>query len=194
MSRNTKIILAIVAGLSFICCIGAATVIYLFPRVASNIGEESFVSTEEKAAEIGASIIDYELPPGFSEATGMDFLGMRMVLISSSNRSGMMITLTQLPSSFGTNEEEFRRQAETLFEEQSGQRNTDLTAVESQTVTINGAPAILTTYQGSNGGTEIRQVSGFFEGNDGKVAMLMVSGPVGSWNQEAFDTFIKSLE
>lgn len=195
MSRNSKIVVGIIAGILVVCCLGVVIAATVLPSMVAEFADEAFVEDPAQAADIAASMVDYQLPAGFSEEGGMNFFGIKTVFITSNRNLGAMIMLMQFPEEMATNEEEMRQQMEEAFRQQRGSQNYELRLIESEETFINDAPATLLYYEGvDDSGTEIRQVIGVFETKDSGSGMLMLISPKNGWEESGLDTFIDSLE
>jgi hypothetical protein len=83
MSRTTKIVLGVVGGLLSLCCLAVVAFVVIVPRVAENFVENNVTDDTEKAAEVGQSILDYDLPAGLHEEGAMSLVGIRTVFMTS---------------------------------------------------------------------------------------------------------------
>lgn len=196
MSRNMKIVLGVVVGILTLCCIGAVVTVTVLPGIATRFLEQTYVEDPEQAAEIGQSIIDYDLPAGFMEEGAMEMFGINMVFIVPELRQQeAFIMLMSFPSSMAGNEAEMRRQMEETFSQQTGQRNINMTYEGSEEITINGEPTSLAIYEGTDeDGTTLRQASALFASNGGGPGMVMLFGPVSEWESLGMEQFLQSIE
>ncbi len=194
MSKEVKIVLGIIGGL-IIICICAGVVTYYSAR---QVFTQSFKAYEEpdKIAEVARSIVDYQLPSGYSEQFGMSLFGFDMVGFGPENRKQMpqtIIFLAQFPKSLGFDKAEMERQMQQAVQRQSGRRGIQLETIDQKTVIIQDQEVPLIISEGVDSeGESMRQVSGIFKGKEG-AAMLMIMGPVHRWDQNAVDFFIDSL-
>ena len=194
MSRTTKIVIGIVAGLLILCCLGIGLAVLLLPRAVQNFAENNITDDPERAAEVGQSIVEYELPPGMQEEGAMGFAGMKMVFITAGQRDDAMVMLMQFPEIMQASEEEMRRQMEDSLAQQRGQRQLNMEVVSEDEVVINDQNTVLTTLEGTDeNGTSIRQITGVFESKAGGPAMLMAISPIATWEEANIDEFIESL-
>ncbi len=193
MSRNTKIVLGIVLGLVALCCVGAIILTiasgYFINQVA-----EGFVNDPEQSAEVAQSIVNYELPAGFTEQGAMELLGIKAAFMTTTDENSI-IMLMEFPAAMQMNQEEMEQQMEQALSQRGNSQNFTLSPVSTEEVNINGQTVILSTSEGADDqGTEIRQVLGVFEGKSGNSAMLMIMGPINSWDEEGINSFIDSLQ
>lgn len=194
MSRNTKIVLGIVGGLLLLCCGAAVLLVTVVPGMMARFAEGAIVEDPQEAATVGQSIIEYELPSGFSEEGAMSMFGTKMVFITDGDQS-TVVMLMQFPAAVAMEEEQMRAQMEEAFSRQFNQRNYNLSLVESEEITINDKATTLLTYQGTDeSGNEIRQVNAVFEAQDGATAMLMIMGPAATWDEDRIEQFVESLQ
>lgn len=192
MSRNTKIVVGVIVGLLAFCCIAAVIAVAATSYFGSQMVED--IANPESAAEVAGGIVDYQLPSGFHEQGSMSVLGMKTAFFVSDN-SDAMIMLMEFPSSLATDQEEMQRQMEQAFAQQSGQQGLEMYQVSTEEVIINGQTVILSVQEGTDSNnTQVRQNIAAFEGKSGNTAMLMIVGPLESWDEEGIDSFIDSLE
>ncbi len=192
MSRNTKIVVGIIAGILGVCCIIAIIAALVLPRMFENVAD-GFDNPEE-AAEVGGSIVDYDLPAGYDEQGAMNLFGFRMAFIAGPDENSM-IMLAEFPASLAGDEAQMQQQMRDAFANQTGTQNMELEFVSSEDVTINDAAATLATYEGTDSqGNNVRQILGVFEAKSGSPAMLMIFGDPNNWDEDGISHFLDSLE
>lgn len=192
MSRNTKIVVGIIAGILGLCCLMAIVAALVLPRMFENFAQN--VDDPAAAADVAESIVDYELPSGYQEQGAMNFLGFRMAFIVGPDERSM-IMLAEFPASLAGNEEQMQQQMRDAFANQTDSQNINLEFVSSEDVTINGADATLGTYEGTDDqGNQVRQILGVFESKNGSPAMLMIFGHQDNWDEGGVSRFLESLE
>ncbi|MBK8905555.1 MAG: hypothetical protein IPM53_30515 [Anaerolineaceae bacterium] len=192
MSRNTKIVVGIIAGILGVCCIIAIVAALVLPRMFQNFAES--VDDPAAAADVASSIVDYDLPAGYDEQGAMNFFGFRMAFITGPDENSM-IMLAEFPASLAGEEEQMQQQMRDAFANQTGTQNMQLELVGSEEVTINGADATLATYEGTDGqGNNVRQILGVFETKGGSPGMLMIFGDQDNWDEDGVSRFLDSLE
>jgi hypothetical protein len=192
MSRNTKIVLGIIGGLVACCCIVALAFTLLLPRFGAQFAE-SFVSTDEGAAEVARSMVDFNQPAGMEEEVAVNFFGMKTAVFRGSDEQSLII-LMQFPSALAGNEEEMRRQMDESFGRQFGIDDQRLEVISREDVTINGQPATLTTSESADLERTVRQVVGIFQSKDGSPAMVVAVAPVDRWQADGIDRFLESIQ
>jgi hypothetical protein len=192
MSRNTKIVIGIIGGILGVCCLIAIVTALVLPRMFENFAES--VDDPAAAAEVAASIVDYELPSGYEEEGAMNFLGFRMAFIAGPSEQSM-IMLAEFPAALAGDEDQMQQQMRDAFANQTGTQNVSLEFVGSEDVTINGVETTLGTYEGTDGqGNNVRQILGVFETKSGSPGMLMIFGDQNNWDEGGISRFIDSLE
>jgi hypothetical protein len=197
MSTNTKRLL-IILGVAFVVCIvGAAVAIggmgLLADRFKDNITMDS-----KKVRTMANEFISYELPDGYSEQMGMDFLVYKMVILGSdfkSSSSGSAIILTHFQATQGMTPEEMTEQMQKSFEQQSSQKGMKYEFVESRTVTIKGEETTLNVNQGTDSsGDTVTQWIANFPGKNGGIVILMIQGPSDTWDEAVLNDFLASIK
>ena len=191
MSRNTKIILAVVGGLIGVCCLGLLVVALVAPAALSSIIGDAISSSPEAAAATGQEIATYTLPAGYQEEAALNFLSTKMVIISNDSND-MGLVLMQFPSSYGS-EEQMREQIQQSWGQQTGQSGANMELIEERPITIRDQSTTLAIFEGTdNNGNTVRQAFTSFTGNDG-VVMFMAAGDTDSFDQAAVDQFLESI-
>lgn len=192
MSRNTKIVVGIIAGILGICCIIAIIAALVLPRVFSNFAEN--VDDPAAAADVAGAIVDYDLPSGYEEQGAMNLFGFRMAFITGRDENAM-IMLAEFPAALAGDEAQMQQQMQDAFSNRTGAQNASLEFVGSENVTINGADATLGTYEGTDDqGNGVRQILGVFETKSGSPGMLMIFGNQADWDEAGISRFLDSLE
>lgn len=184
MSRNAKIAIGIVVGLIVVCAMCAISISIFGARAVSNIEDTD-------PAEVGAEIIDYQLPTNFTEEMGFSLFGMRMVAIDMGEG---VIMLIEMPVE-GASEEQMRSQLEEQFSAQLGQQsNMTFEEVSREEIILNGERSNLVTSEAtdSNGKTS-RQATAIFEAKSGKTAMMLIAGDADDWDNAAVSEFLQSM-
>ncbi|HEU0291594.1 MAG TPA: hypothetical protein VFR47_02595 [Anaerolineales bacterium] len=182
-------------GAALLFCCGAVLVATLVFWQAGKKIQEGMKTDPEAAAEAAHKIADYDLPEGYQEQVAMDIMFYSFVMIGPENSTGIlngpMFMLAQFQA--GVNQEQMEEQLRQSFEQQAGNRGLNMSLVNVEEKTIRGEETQVATYEGSDeNGHVFRQVITSFPGKDG-VAMLMIMGPVESWDQDLVDAFIESI-
>ncbi len=197
MSRTTKIVLGILGGVALICCLGVAAFFYIVPAVVERSLSGALAEGPEQAAGVAAEIVDYELPSGYREAGGLSMMGLRMVMIEPEGDSGdgVMIMMMSFPAALAGDEAQMREQMESMVAEQGiDMEGGDLQEFGAEIYVINGQETTFTLFEGTDeSGSRVRQMFGPIVTRDGGAGMIMIVGNVESWDQEAVDSFLRSL-
>ncbi len=189
MTRNTKILIAVLAGLLLLCACGSIGVVALSGWFISRTATTQPTSV----ADISSEIAEFQLPAGFVPDYAVNVAGIRLVAYRPQTGSGH-IMLAQIPQGISIDaaklEEEIRSTARsrgyTWFDQ-------DMRVVGQEQVTIRGQETILTTAEGmSHSSGDFRQVTASFRGNTGP-AWVMIIRPISEWDQAEVDAFLASI-
>ena len=194
MNRNTKIILAVLAGVLVLCvCLAVGGLL-----IVRNVGDSLVIDDPGEISDAANEIADYTLPPGYQEEGVINFLFGKMLMISAGDTTSStalpVIMFMQLSEDLVANQEDFQTQSELGLEQALGRRNLNLAYVGEQNAIIRNENVALMTYEGvDENGTPFRQViSEIFPGKSGPT-MLFIIGPIRGWDESKIDTFIRSL-
>jgi hypothetical protein len=191
MSRNKKLLIGI--GIVGVLCLCAALISFFVIREAGTRMKGMIKTDPTQIASVSEGIAEFDVPPGYELGMAMSFFNYDMVSImpadSPSSMNIMMMQFTNLSSSDLTQE-----QMQQALEQQSGQKNMNMTVVEERTETIRGKEVAVTISESSATGSEfrLRQWMTVFEGNKGPV-MLMIQGPTTDWDDDLIADFIASI-
>ena len=194
MTKQTKIIIGVLAGLLGLCLI-ACVAVFLFlrvagPRVAQTI-EKSVVSEPGNVPATASEIADFSLPAGYSPLTSINLLGIKMAMYDGGGADHFLAIL-QLPNQGEINDTSIQEMEQALS--QGSSRNlSNLNTVNQQDLTIRGQPAKLIVQEGTNSdGSSFRQVLVAFQGKGGP-ALMAVMGPTAGWDQAQVDSLVQSI-
>ena len=191
MSRNTKIVLGIVAAV-LLMCVCVCAVGFLALQSMGQFLVQSTVTQPGEVAAIGDSIVTYELPPGYSEQFGMQLFGFSVVAFADEAEDSLIL-LMQFPEFAGLDQAQMETQLREAIQEQTQTGDLDLQRIDQETVTIRDQEVVLAISEGTDEeGNEIRQITGVFEGRSGPT-LLMILGPMDTWDQGAINAFLNSL-
>jgi len=193
MSRNVKIVVAVVGGLLLLGCLAVLVTGALGARF---LGQ---AVNPDNAREVAAKIAAYELPPGYHEVMGLDVMGTQMVMIApegltSGDDAGaaaaMVIMMMQTPEM--GNADQMREQLLAQLSRSTGAG--DFQVVDTRDATVRGKPVTLEVAEGTDrDGRQTRMVSGVFQGLGGP-AMIMGLAPAERWDGTAFQELIESMD
>ena len=183
-------------GAALFCLCAVAVAVFVFYRVGKQV-TDGINSDPESAAKAAHEIVDsYVLPEGYQERMAMDILLYSFVMIGPDNdvyTGKPIIMLAQFESGSGVSQEQMEQQLRQSFEQQAGNRGTDLHLVEVKKMTIRGDETDVAVYEGTDqAGDVVRQLITSFPGKNG-TAMLMIMGNAQDWDQTVIDDFIQSI-
>ncbi len=193
MSRNTKIVLGIVAVL-LVLCICLCGISFIALQSAGQFLQQAVVTDATQVASTGADIAEYEVPAGYDEQFGMSLFGFSLVGFSTGQgENAGLIMLMQFPEFAGLSQEEMEQQLRQSIQQQTDMGDLQLEPVDQLTRTIRDQEVALTVSEGTTSeGERVRQITGVFQGRGGPT-LLMVLGPVDGWDQAGVDAFISSI-
>ena len=185
---NRKMILIVVGGFVTVClCLGVAGL-----AATGGVGWLLFHRVDAAPASVTTvsdTIADYTLPAEFGDGYAMRIAGFSMISYTSADGRSH-IYLVQAPSWLAPDEADLERQ---LRQTSGTDEWSETTVVDRQPCQIRGQETTLVISEGvSHDGRQYRAASGVFEGKGG-LALVNVSGPANSWDQEMVDAFIASL-
>ncbi len=186
MSKTSKIILGVAAGILVLCLCAAAT----WP-LALRSGGQALASASESnpanIAKIAAMIADFTVPSSFEGAMGMHLLGFSVVGYNGQDEHSH-IYLAQVPDSIHVDPASLERQVSPRAD-----RPARMQVVERGEVSIRGALVPYEISEGTNGdGLAYRELSAIFQGKGGQ-ALVNISSPSASWDQAMVDSFLASI-
>ena len=193
MSRNTKQLLTILVVAIVFCIVAVAAAVGGAGLIANQF-KDNIATDPEKIQKMAHEFVNYQLPPGYTEQMGMDFIVYKMVLIGSPDLPSdtPMIFLAHFQAENIT-AEQMTQQMQQSVEQQSGSSKLRLKVVEQRKVTINGQESSLTVSEGTNStGKAYRQWVTAFPGKTG-VIIILIQGTVDEWNDATLNEFLSSI-
>jgi hypothetical protein len=137
-------------------------------------------------------MLDYTLPPAFREQKAMDMQDVRAVLIAPEDASDDRRIMLE-DGAPGLNDPEYREQVEASGGQAIDGRRYDTRLISTEALIIRGQPAPLNIREGQDDrGRQVRQATIAFRGKQGDV-LLVVVGPLETWDQALVEQFIKSI-
>ncbi len=205
MSRNGKIILAIVAVV-LVLCIGAVAVGALFfARTSSSISQVVQLAEElpaqevntpdsESVGELANSIVDFDLPEGYAPEASVNLLGFKVATFSPGDGKSHLY-LMQFPPSAEVNREAMEKQLLQALRSSGQSWDADeMHQVGEIVKTIRDEEVTFTISEGTdNEGATFRAVVGVFQGKSGP-ALLMFAEPVEKWDEARVGALLDSLK
>lgn len=189
MSRNTKILLAVIGGLAVVCiCIVVVAYIAL-QRLGSSI-ESSVVTDPQEASEVASAIAEFDIPAGY-DIGAMHMFGIEWAILD--NDQGGTIMLMQYPDNMNISQDQLEQQMQQVWQQTTNRNGLNMKVIDQQPVTIRGEQTTLTVSEGSDSqGNGFRQAIAVFPGREGQAILMMVI-PSQDWDQEMIDQFIQSI-
>ena len=192
MTRQTKIIIGVVAGVLIlclaICVVGGLFINTLGKNIAADAKPDP-----DKAAQTAADIADFTPPEGYQPMTGMKILGYTIVVYTKEGSASDFLMLMQIPGLNEMNDTTIQQMQQAI--ERQGRGNLDnKRVIDTRDLTIRGKPARAIVQEGTTkGGSEtVRQLMVAFQGKGG-VAMLMLTASAAEWDQASIDQMIESI-
>ncbi|MFM8319704.1 MAG: hypothetical protein ACKOC5_02230 [Chloroflexota bacterium] len=198
MTRNTKIILGVLAGLVLVCLcgVGAAFGLGLFGmKKAVDFASQNVVTDAQDVDAVAAKIAGFDLPEGFSSEFGMSLMGFDMVGYQGSDEHSHIMFI-QFPPQVDMDAQQMEEQLKQALQN-NGQYNsgdTQMEYVDSFDVTIKGQTVTAAVAEGKSGadGAPFRQATAVFESSSGKALVLYIA-PASAWDQATVEAFFGSI-
>lgn len=198
MNKTLKVILIIILVLVVLCCcVGTAlavTGVVSMGTIMKNI-EANTTEKPEEVAVIASDIADFDVPAGFDKPFGMKFASFAFAgYLSSTTNASIMVA--QLPQNLNINVEDILKS----IQEKSGQGQVtvnggEMKSVEDRPVTIRGQQTTLVIKEGqSSEGQTTRVGTVAFTGKQGSPAIMLISSPADSWDDNMVNTLIASFK
>jgi hypothetical protein len=149
-----------------------------------------FNMSGNQVIEQAAEIVDFDLPPGYSPDFSARLMGYTVVSFRPPSQGAHLFLIQS------NGEADIDQLAGMLEELVPGETDprARTTVSETRPITVRGEESTLIITEGINSNSETyRQAMLPFEGKGGP-ALLLLSAPFTSWNQETVDTFIASIE
>ena len=195
MDKTTKIILIVLACV-IVCCICATITVFAaglttFGIFRNETSSNVHIITEE-AVRVGAEIVDYQVPAGYSSSFSLH-IGDITVIGNDSPDNRSHIILAQFPDNTSVDFEKILKMIQQASNN-PGSRwyDSNMKTIDRIPVTINGQDTTLTINEGqSSDGISYRMASAEFQGRGGP-AVLIIAGPTDEWDMQMVDQLILS--
>lgn len=204
MSRNTKIILAVVAGVLVLLCLCSCTLLFVTSRFVINnsrtVSSESVRAAIEEGvqvepAQLGESdpqATPFQLPDGWRSDYAMNIAGFRLVGYRPDGGTGH-IMLAVAPETTHTNIEELEREVRGLASSHGYRWNQkEMVVVERKPITINGEATEMVVAEGNGSGGPWRQAMVVYRGERG-LTLVIYGMPTDAYNQAEADALFASI-
>lgn len=191
MSKQTKIIIGVVAGV-LVLCIAICLISGLWVNALGKNITGQAAPNPEKAAQSASEIADFTPMNGFQPVSSLSILGYNMVIYSGGDQSPDVMILMQMPGNMEINDSTIQQMQKSM-EQQSGRQMNNIKTIESRDLTIREKPARMIIQEGENeNGATVRQMMLAFQGKGG-IAMLMYASDASAWDQAAVDQMVESV-
>jgi H+/gluconate symporter-like permease len=192
MNKQLKVALAVIVGAVVLCGTGYVAIYFIAKQA---IGQMMMPITDPAlASKIGHEIVNYTLPPGYCEQSASSTLGYKVVIIGpqSGITNAMTIVLMEYPVGSNRSREEVLEETD-LTQEDIDDRH--MRIVSTQTVTIQGQPVTLITYESIESGSQAYHwVSGIFPGKGNTEVTISATSVKDAWDQAVLDSFLASIK
>ncbi len=191
MNKELKVALAVIVGAVVLCGTGYVA-IYLIAK--QTFSQMMPITDPARASKIGHEIVNYTLPPGYREQSASSALGYKVVIIGpqSGITNAMTIVLMEYPVGSNASQEEVLRETDLPQEDVDDQY---MRIVSTQTVTIQGQPVTLTTYESIESGSQAyHSVNGIFSRKGNMEVTISATSVKDAWDQAALDSFLASIK
>lgn len=185
MSRNTKILLGVVAGIVVVGLLCMAVTLLAGGALVG--GLLSYVGLSPQRVEMtAAEIAQFDLPAGFRSGVSTDVAGVRVVTYEGDDGHSN-ITVVQMP---GWESADLAQIREQLNIEGWSQETAQ---VEQRTLTIGGAPAVVSIGEGvNNEGQPFRAAAAVVDLSSG-TTVIVFERPLASWDDAEMVRFFESF-
>lgn len=191
MSRNSKIIIAVIAGLFLLCACGAVATFGLLGATGVAIGR-AVEPSPVKVSVAAGRIADFDLPSGYRPDVAIDVAGYTFVSYAPGDGHSH-IMLIQAPPSVSIDQTALDHYAQQAGVRRNYEQHVQVGVVGQTQATIRGQAVTLTIGEGTNSdGQAYRTMTGIFQGKGGP-ALISVESPISSWDQATVDAFIASI-
>ncbi len=192
MSRNTKIVLGLVAALVVVCLCGAVVLFGGLGLLGSRIAQNTS-SDPGQVANVAHNIADYQLPEGWQGQFSMSIAGVTMAGFRTNDSHGYAMMM-QFPASMAGEQATMEQQFQQSMQRQMPGAPQQLQTVGQQQATIRGQQVTLNVSEGTNSsdGVPYHALTGIFQGKGGPV-LLAIGGPKATWNEQEVAAFIASI-
>lgn len=191
MTRNTKIVVGILAGLLVLCvCTAIVAVVvggWLFNSVATSPERAEAIVTQVGAPELAMPGLG-EYQPEWS----VDVLGVQAVSYAAGSQH---VIVARIPDAWHVNMDAIQSRMRKAVQDRDGYTwwNNQLQLVGKETVQIGGQAVDLLIAEGNGSGGPYRQVSGLFTGAQGRI-FFSISGKISTWDQGVVDEVVRALQ
>ncbi|MBI2332748.1 MAG: hypothetical protein HYU84_11425 [Chloroflexi bacterium] len=191
MSESKKLLIGF-AVVGAICCCMAVGAFWGMSAFGKQVGSLATGSDPTAVAEMRNKIVDFDQPPGYQPGVMSMVIYDVIYLMPVDSSDDPMIMLMQYNATTSANREQIERSLRQSAERQGPQPGVSMRVVDSFETVIRGETVTVSVSEGGGQNLAVRQWITVFDGNNGLV-LLMIQGPVASWDDEMVETFIKSI-
>jgi hypothetical protein len=205
MSRNTKIILIVVAAAVVLLCLCASTSVWLaavlFRNVAVNSAPvrietaqgEAILVEPRQAEATGGAMPSFTLPAGWLSDYSMKIAGFQLAGYKPENGTGHLV-FAVIPETSNTSVEDLERQIQSVTGSQGYRWNqSEMKVVERRSVTVRDQASELVISEGNGSGGAWRQAVTTYRGDQGLV-LVIYGMPQGNYDQGELDALLASIQ
>jgi hypothetical protein len=191
MSRNTKILLAVLAGLLGLCACTVVGVVTIGGVLFNRVASVEPARVEQVAVRVGGPELAGPEFAGMAPEWAFDLLGIQAVGYRAGSNH---LILARVPETFSMDVEELQRQMRQAIGDHEGYQwyHTKMQIVGTQKVQVGDQDVDVTIAEGESGSGPYRQVSGLYESPEGHT-FFAIGGPIATWDQREVDAMIGAL-
>ena len=193
MSRSTKIILAVFAGVVVLTFLCAGTFVVSLGGLAWNGMAQAMEFDSTQVSRAAQAIADFELPEGYTPNYAFEAAGFRAVAYDLGDGHSHLM-LVQAPDWARLNQAEFEQQVRrNLGNKLKWGDDTKSQIVDRRSLRVAGEAVEFAISEGANSsGGDYRAMTGVWDSPKGQV-LIYVEEPLAHWNQAEIDAFIASI-
>jgi hypothetical protein len=194
VSRTTKIVLGVFAGIAVLIFLCAATFFFSIGGLTYQGMARTMEFDGAQVTSKAAAIADFQLPEGYAPDYSFSAGGFNLVGYDPGDNHSHLI-LVQAPDWLKLDQADFEKQLRRNFGDMLGWgEKKETTIVDRRTLRVAGEPVEFAISEGVNSdGSEYRSMAGLWEGRNGPV-LIYIEEPLSRWNQAEIDAFIASIQ
>lgn len=193
MSRNTKIILAVFAGIVVLIFLCAGTFVVSLGGLAWNGMAQALEYDAADVSREAGTIAEFALPEGYTPSYSFRAGGFTLVGYDPGDKHSHLM-LVQAPEWVKFNAADFENYLRRNFGDMLGWGEKGNNAiVDRRTLRVDGRAVEFAIGEGvSSDGSNYRSMAGVWDSPRGAI-LIYVEEPVTRWNQAVIDAFIASI-
>lgn len=191
MSTTIKVILGVIAGLVIACIAlavgGAALLGWTGAQVAKVI-----TTSPQQAEQMAAEVAEFDLPTGYQAQYGIRAIGVSVSSYTTADPSQHLF-IAQAGQGSNLDAEDVQRMVSESQPNPKAGSDKEVKVVREEELTVRGKPARLIVSEAINSEQQpYRTMTVLFEGKGGP-ALVSISSPTATWDEEAATAFIASI-